>query len=88
MTLTGWVEPDSHDTTRRGIVKDLVGSPPVGLRPIALSVTAYEEADEKAHDNYDDDDQHNYSHLFLLLRLKRDRRAVGDNLGHSLSDLG
>jgi hypothetical protein len=51
-------------------------------------VTAYEEADEKAHDDYDDDDQHNYSHLFLLLRLQRDRRAVGDNLGHSLSDLG
>ena len=55
MALAPLIEPHSHDPIGRGVIKDFLGAPPIGLRPIALAVSTDEEADEEADHHHDDE---------------------------------
>ena len=62
VTFAFFVQPDAHDAIGGGIIEDLVGTVPAGLRSVVLSVAAneeaYEEADDHDHDDGENDDAH------------------------------
>ena len=62
VTFSLLIQPHAHDAIGGGVIEDLIGAAPTGLRLVAFAVAANKQADEEADDDDRDDDENDEAH--------------------------
>jgi hypothetical protein len=62
VSLTRGIEPDAHDAIRGGVVEELFGLLPIGLRLFGLTVASQTDAEDGAYDEDPENDRPDDTH--------------------------